>query len=173
MSSISITTLLSIVLPALITGGIAYYFFQMYFTNENKRRNFLLVKESKKQSLPIRLQAYERITLFLERVSPTNLLTRIKPLGNEKEDYLSLVIATITQEYEHNLSQQIYFSEECWNVVTTSKNTTIQVLKQVASDEKIETSYALREAVMMRFLNTTPPSSVALSFVKKEVLELL
>ena len=58
-------------LPALITGAVAYYFFQQFVVNEDNRRRFLLMKENQKDALPLRLQAYERLTLFMERINPT------------------------------------------------------------------------------------------------------
>ncbi|MDG1805493.1 MAG: hypothetical protein P8H68_10670, partial [Flavicella sp.] len=81
------TTLALSILPAIITGGIAYYFFNAHFKNENNRRKFNLLQENRKATLPVRLQAYERITLFLERINPSQLLLRVKPLGDNKEAY--------------------------------------------------------------------------------------
>ena len=62
--------ILSYCIPAIIVGGIAYYFFSMHLKNEENRRRFLLLKENEKNALPLRLQAYERLTLLLERISP-------------------------------------------------------------------------------------------------------
>ena len=54
------------------------------------------------------LQAYERLTLLMERINPSQMMVRISPLSDDKTDYQNLVIAQIDQEFEHNLSQQIY-----------------------------------------------------------------
>ena len=89
----------------LVTGVIAFLFLENILIMKN-RRNFKRIIQ--KESLPIRLQAYERLTLFLERISPQNLLKRVSPISQEVEDYKSLIIQTVEQEYEHNLSQQIY-----------------------------------------------------------------
>lgn len=160
-------------LPALVVGGVAIYFFKMYFKNENTRRNVTLIRDGKKQTLPIRLQAFERIVLFLERINPSNLLVRVKPVGDDKLAYTSLLIGTIEQEYEHNLSQQIYISEESWNIVTSSKNATIQIIKEVAADASIANAQMLREGVLKKIIQTTSPSSVAISVLKKEAIQLL
>ncbi|WP_139959476.1 DUF7935 family protein [Flavicella sediminum] len=166
-------TMISYVLPALVVGAVAYYLFQMHFKNEQNRRNFELIKATKKETLPLRIQAYERLVLFLERINPSNLLVRIKPMGDEKQAYFNLLAATIVQEYEHNLSQQIYISEESWNLITTAKNTTIQILTDVVADATVENSQMYREAVLKKILNANPPSAIAISIIKKEVLELL
>ena len=61
-------------LPAIVVGLIAYLFFKGHTANEEGRRRYLIQKEAQKQALPLRLQAYERLTLFLERIDPNKLL---------------------------------------------------------------------------------------------------
>ena len=90
--------------PSLITGMIAYYFFKEHTKNEDGRRRFLLHKDMQVNAMPLRLQAYERMALFLERISPTKIVVRVKPTSSNKEDYESLLVASIEQEFEHNLS---------------------------------------------------------------------
>ena len=70
--------------PALITGMIAYYFFKEHTKNEDGRRRFLLHKDMQVNTLPIRLQAYERMALFLERITPSKLLIRVKPTSSDE-----------------------------------------------------------------------------------------
>jgi len=107
--------------PSLITGLVAYYFFKEHTKNEDGRRRFLLHKDMQVSSLPIRLQAYERMALFLERITPTKLLVRVSPTSSNEEDYESLLIQNISQEFEHNLSQQIYVTDDCWNIIVAAK----------------------------------------------------
>ena len=111
------------VAPAVVVGLLAYYFFDGFLKNEKNRRRFLMHKEAQAASLPIRLQAYERLTLLLERISPLQLLIRVKPTTEDKKAYVDLLAATIEQEFEHNLTQQVYVSNECWATVKSSKNT--------------------------------------------------
>ena len=122
-----------------------------------------------KESLPIRLQAYERMALFLERISPSKLITRIQPMSSNKEDYESLLISTIEQEFEHNLSQQIYVSDECWNVIRGAKNATIQLIRKGTMQEKTDTANKLREVVLTNLMDKQAPSNTALAFIKEEV----
>lgn len=156
-------------IPALITGLIAYYFFKEHTKNEDGRRRFLLHKDMQINAMPLRLQAYERMALFCERIRPSKLLVRIKPTSSNKESYESLVIATIEQEFEHNLSQQIYISDECWNVITAAKNATIQLIRKAGLLEKTNTADKLREVILTEMMEKRPPSDAALSFIKKEV----
>ena len=130
--------------PALITGIIAYYFFKEHTKNEAGRRRFLLHKDIQVNTLPIRLQAYERMALFLERITPSKLLIRISPTSSDKNSYESLLISSIEQEFEHNLSQQIYISDDCWNVITAAKNATIQLIRKASLLEKTDTANKLQ-----------------------------
>lgn len=156
-------------LPALIVGAVAYYFFKQHIENEAGRRRFLLQKDRQRESLPIRLQAYERMALFLERISPSKLLTRINPTSSNKGDYETLLIATIEQEFEHNLSQQIYVSDDCWTIIIAAKNATIQLIRKSAMADKTDTANKLREVVLTELMDKSAPSNAALSFIKKEV----
>ena len=70
--------------------------------NEENRRRFLLLREKQKTSLPIRLQAYERLTLFLERISPGKILFRVQATSEDIDSYTTLLVANIEQEFEHN-----------------------------------------------------------------------
>ncbi len=158
--------------PALITGMIAYYFFKEHTKNEDGRRRFLLHKELQVNSLPLRLQAYERMVLFLERISPTKLLIRVSPTSSDEDTYESLLVATIEQEFEHNLSQQIYVSEECWNIIVAAKNATIQLIRKAGLLEKTGTADKLREVILTEMMEKRAPSDAAISFIKNEVSDM-
>ncbi|MBC9795329.1 hypothetical protein [Sinomicrobium weinanense] len=160
-------------IPALITGLIAYYFFVQFIKNEDARRRFLLHKDHQKHTTPIRLQAYERMVLFLERIAPSKLLLRVAPNSTDKESYESMLIKSIEEEYDHNLSQQIYMSDKCWNVIKTAKNTTIQLIRKTAMSDKTDSADKLRETILNELLDKAPPSSTALAYIKKEVNDLL
>lgn len=169
MNTVKIIELLSYTIPSLITGGIAYYFFNLHITNEDNRRYYLLRKESQKQALPLRLQAYERMTLYLERINPNKLLFRSTAIGTDKNDYENLIINQIEQEFEHNLSQQIYISDKCWAIISTAKNATIQMIRKASMNEKVTNASELRDALLNELINKQAPSHIALSFIKNEV----
>ncbi len=159
-------------LPAIVVGIVAYYFFKGHIQNEEGRRRFLVQKEAQKQVLPLRLQAYERITLFLERIDPKKLLLRVKPFSDAVQQYENLLIQNIDNEFEHNIAQQIYVSEDCWNTVTAAKNATAQLIRKTAMNEKVDTADKLREMLLNHFMGEVTPSQKALAYVKQEVKEL-
>lgn len=169
MTENNILQLFFYLLPALIVGLVSYYFFQMHFKNEDKRRKYLLRQENQKTALPLRLQAYERMALFLERISLGKLLLRIKPVSQNSGDYEDLLTRTIDMEFEHNLAQQIYLSPECWNVIKTSKNATIGMIRKTARREDIESADMLREKLLTGLMDQQAPTDAALDYIKNEV----
>jgi len=159
-------------LPAIVVGLVSYFFFKGHTANEEGRRRFLIQKEAQKNIIPVRLQAYERLTLFLERIDPKKILLRVKPFSKDLQEYETLLIQNIDNEYEHNLVQQIYVTPECWNLINAAKNATIQVIRQASMNEKVDDSDKLRAFLLNHFMDEVTPSHKALLFVKKEVSEL-
>lgn len=172
MDTTKIIELLSYTLPAVITGGVAYFLFNSYFKDQQNTRRWLLQKEAQKDSLPLRLQAYERLSLFLERINPSKLLIRVAPISNDKNDYANYVIAQIEQEFEHNLTQQIYISNACWNYISTAKNATIQMIRKATTLENVKDANDLREVILKDLFEKEVPSNAALAYIKNEVGEL-
>ena len=173
MNTDKILELLMYTVPSLITGGLAYYLFDSYFKDQQNTRRWLIQKENQKQSLPLRLQAYERLALFLERINPTKLLIRVAPLNNNKVDYQNLLIQHIEQEYEHNITQQVYVTDALWTILLTAKNTIIQNIRKTTLDETIGNADQLREKILSNLLDGQSASTVALSYLKNEVAEVL
>ena len=172
MDSTRIIEILASTIPSLVTGGVAYFLFISYFKDQQNTRKWLLQKDTLPAILPLRLQAYERITLLMERINPSQMMVRINPLSNDKVDYQNLVIAQIDQEFEHNLSQQIYVSEECWSIIMTAKNATIQMIRLATQNDKVTDADSLRAYIVSDFIEKPTPSSAALSFIKNEVGQL-
>jgi len=169
MTDINLLQLLFYLLPAVIVGLISFYFFKMHTANEDNRRLYQLKLENQKVSLPIRLQAFERMTLYLERISMGKLLLRMKPKSNDLKAYEDMLVQTIDQEFDHNLSQQIYLTPECWNVIKTSKNATIGIIRKTAKKEDVTNADELRQDILNALMNQTPPTEAALDYIKKEV----
>ncbi|MDP3679219.1 MAG: hypothetical protein Q8R22_00105 [Flavobacterium sp.] len=172
MDTTKIIELLSYTLPAIVTGLVAYYFFDLHTKNEEGRRRYLLNKEAQKNALPLRLQAYERMSLYMERINPTKLLIRIAPISNDKNDYENLIISQIEQEFEHNLTQQIYMSDECWTIIVTAKNATIQMIRKANMSDRVDNADKLREVVLSDLMEKQSPSNAALAYIKNEVGQL-
>ena len=169
MDSTKIIELLSYTIPAIVTGVVALYFFKLHNKNENNRRNYLLRRDKQSVALPLRLQAYERMALFLERISPNSLLIRITPTGGDKVAYMKKLIITVEKEFEHNLAQQIYITSDCWNVITTAKNSTLNLIKEAMTAGENKDANAMRQSILEKLVSEESPSSIALAYIKTEV----
>ncbi len=171
MSGDGIFQLFAYLLPAVVTGAIAFYFFRLHTRNEEGRRRFLLHKDSQKDTLPVRLQAYERMALFLERIAINNLVVRVAPQSQDKSKYENYLIKQVENEFDHNLSQQIYMSDECWSIIKAAKSATIQIIRSAGMSQS-DTADKLREDILNKTMEKQSPSATALSFIKKEISDL-
>lgn len=170
MDTENFVQLIAYTLPALVTGAVALYFFKLHTDNEKRNRIYKLRKEKQNIALPNRLQAYERMVLFLERITPNNLAVRVKPSGNDKPGYFKKLLGTVEQEFEHNLAQQIYMTSECWDVIITAKNNTLNFIRDVMLEGEVTDAKAMREAIIQRTgKDNLPPTRVAMDFIKEEV----
>ena len=160
-------------LPAIVTGVVALYIFKTFSKNDEHKRRFMLMRENQKQGLPLKLQAYERLSLLLERINPSKLLIRVAPLNDNKHDYQNLLIHHIEQEFEHNLTQQIYVSDECWTMIVTAKNSIIQNIRKIALNNEIANADKLRESILTSLFESESATNLALSYLKSEVKEFL
>src|SRR5690625_2364969 len=122
MDSTSILNFAMSILPTIVVGYVAYYFFTNYVRNEQDRRIYNLKKQTHKDMLSYRIQALERMTLYLERIDPGRLLVRVKPSGEDKHEYERVLIQAIEDEFEHNLTQQLYLSPQCWDAIRDRKS---------------------------------------------------
>lgn len=154
-------------IPALVTGAVAYFVMSGLKTQQTHEKKLDLLAQKKKESLPIRLQAYERILLFCERINPVKMLVRIKPIGDSSEAYLQLLLASIEQEFQHNMVQQLYISDDCWNIVVTTKIAIINNLKKVSNASDSATDF--REKVFLEYSKKAPATDTAVAFLKNEV----
>ena len=100
----------------------------------NKREVY---KESIKHYMPLKLSAYERAILFLERISPENLILRNNPSTMNAMDLHRLLLIDIREEYEHNLAQQLYMSVEAWDHLVKAKEEVISFINLIASEKQI------------------------------------
>lgn len=166
-----LTESLAYTLPAIVLGLIFWYVLKSFLAQQTQEKKYAILAEKKKESLPIQLQAYERMLLFCERINPIKMLVRIKPISENPNDYLQLLINNIEQEFEHNLVQQLYVSKETWMAIIAAKTAVSNKLKQVA--ETSNSANDLRENVLIDYSKTLPPTETAIDFIKSEVKQLL
>jgi hypothetical protein len=128
-----------------------------------------------RESLPLKLQAFERLILFLERIAPNSLLVRVHRGGMSASQLQSELVATIRAEFEHNLSQQIYVSEQAWDEVKDGKEEMIRIINNAFSHvgnnaSGIQMSSQIFEQVLKM---ENIPTQKAIDFIKSEAKKLL
>lgn len=128
-----------------------------------------------RDSLPLKLQAFERLILFLERISPNSLLVRVHRGGMAASQLQSELVSTIRAEFEHNLSQQIYVSEQAWEEVKDGKEEMIRIINNAfshvgANASGIQMSSQIFEQVLKM---ENVPTQKAVDFIKSEAKKIL
>ena len=167
--------ILKIVLPALIVFITAYFLFRDMLENDRRRREFEFRVIHSKEMTPVKLQAYERLTFFLERISPESMLVRHSPQDLTAAQYQQVLLVTIRQEYEHNLSQQIYISPILWETIRGAKERLITLINRSAEelDQQVN-GYELSKKIFNNYHDEDiAPVALALSDLKKEVAKFL
>ncbi|NQU33886.1 MAG: hypothetical protein HQ521_11670 [Bacteroidetes bacterium] len=128
---------------------------------------------SEKISIPLKFQAYERMALFLERINPTNLLTRVMNPKMRVSTLHSSLLATIREEYEHNMSQQLYISDNSWGLVKTAKEEVVRLINSSAAKFNSEDNANVfaQEIITNGFNNNNNPIEKALKGLKEDIRE--
>ncbi|MAZ30586.1 MAG: hypothetical protein CMP57_00665 [Flavobacteriales bacterium] len=118
------------ILPSVLIMIVAFYMLNRVLKHDHTRRVFEYKKSVAKEVIPLRMQAYERLALFLERMQPTNLLLRVQQKNMKSMSLHAGLMQTIRSEYDHNMSQQVYVSNEVWLLINQAKNQLINVINE-------------------------------------------
>ncbi len=166
--------LIKIVIPSALVMYAGYLVFRHFLKVEKLKGETSLKEKSRELAFPLRLQAYERVILFLERITLPNFLARIDKKGMSAPMLYQQLLLEIRDEYNHNLSQQIYMSDKAWNLATNCKERTIALVNQVFSsiDSKAEATI-FAKAIMDKILSENLDiCGEAIEFIKNEIREL-
>ncbi len=166
--------ILKYTLPSLILFFTVFFFLKSWIRQEEARRKHEFNMHLSDEVLPVRLQAYERIILFLERIAPESILMRQNRQGISAQELQAELQRTIRNEYEHNISQQTYISAEAWQKVQQARNQTIKIINDSAEELQDSASAAsLGKLILEKVMELkTPPTQVAIDCLKKEVNDL-
>ena len=163
--------ILKIILPALIVLLTAYLLIDKLLRNEEKRRNFELRKNSLSTVTPIRLRAYERLVLVLERTTPAMLILDVAKPGMTNMELHTQLLAGIRQEFSHNLSPQIYVSNEIWTCIRGAQESLLRLVNTCASQcNPTNSANELSERIIQVYnASDQTPTEMAIELLKKEV----
>ncbi len=165
--------ILRILIPAGAVFAATYFIVKKFLDNEQKKREMEIRKSSVSLLTPIKLQAYERVVIFLERLHPNSLVIRVNRADLNAHQLHMELIKTIKSEFEHNLSQQIYMSHGAWELVKNAKEETLKLINM--SSAKVPGT-AKGQDLAHIILQITGgiekmPSQVALTYIKKEITQ--
>jgi len=153
---------------------IAFYLVKPYLERDEKIQLLEFRKSMSSQTLPLRLQAYERLVLFIERINPANMLIRLNATAYSAQELHSLIMEDIRSEYQHNITKQIYVSTRAWGVVKNIKDDTLAMVgNAVKSLPETATGLELSKAIL-GFLSQVEnnPYDVGTSVMRKDLEEL-
>ena len=163
--------ILKISLPALIVFLTAWLVLRNMIKNDHEKRRQEIVLQNSRTIVPLKLQAYERVVLFLERISLESLLVRVSTPGMSAQQLHSALLTTIRTEFEHNLSQQVYISPQAWEVVRNARSNMIKIInsefeKLPGEASSLDFSKKLIEKVMEI---DKEPTRAAIDYIKGEI----
>lgn len=163
--------LIKILLPASVVLYAMYLLVRSFVQKELELKKLEIRGRSIETVLPNRLHAYERMTLFLERMSPQNLLVRLNTATMPAREFHQLLLAEVRNEYNHNVSQQVYISEDVWELIKNAKEDLIVTINDSASEIPQEsTSLDLAKKIFEKSIQkTVDPLAHALSELKREI----
>jgi len=160
------------VLPSLVVFATAYYILREFINMDQKKKQLELRAEQHKVSLPIRLQAYERIVLLLERISPQSLVARCHKADMNVSVMQALLIQSVRDEFDHNLSQQLYISEKAWEMVKNAREEMIKEIHTSAASLGEDASATDLAQIILTRSAERVPTRTAIEFVKGEARQL-
>lgn len=166
-----ILEILKYTVPALIVFLTILVMLRTWSRNEDKRRKTEFNMHISDEILPVRLQAYERSILLLERISPQSMIMRVSRNDFSARQLQQELLSNITSEFEHNIAQQTYLSTEAWEKIQAAKNQVINLVNETAKEVKPDASGpTLGKLILERLTElNNPPSQVAIDYLKQEV----
>jgi hypothetical protein len=168
--------ILKYTIPALIVLISSYLIVQKFLVSEIKRKQLSLFNETQEVTARLRLQAYERLIMFVERIHPRNIVPRTYQSGMTVADLQAALIFNIKTEFEHNMSQQIYVSKQVWDTVRGVKEQEMGMINQIASQLPADANAKELHMRIIDFMVTAEgsvPSEVAAQIINDEAKKLL
>ena len=161
---------LLVLIPSVAVFLTAYLLIRKFFENERKMRLLDLKKSDRSTLVPIRLQAYERCVLFLERISTGNLVLRVHKSHLTSKMLHAELVRTIREEYDHNITQQIYMSDKAWEQVKWAKEETIKIVNLASKKVPEGSSGVELSKVIFEFVSelSVQPAQEATLFLRSE-----
>lgn len=171
-----ISNVLLVTIPAVTIGAGLYLVIRAYIQRDQELRLLEIRAATGKETRLLRLQAYERMVLFLERISPAAVISRSLDSDMVNHELQLAMIRDIKSEFEHNLSQQLYISSDAWNLIVSAKNEIIKAIGMIASHMPADTTGPQVARVILESVEKSGqmlPNMTALEFLKNEARDFI
>ncbi len=166
--------ILKYILPSLIVLLAAWLILSRMLKEERERRQFELRRRDREVTIPIRLRGYERLTLLLERITPEHILLNADLVNLSATELQQQMLQTVRLEFDHNVSQQVYVSDQVWAAVVIAKEEVLRFIS-TCRQQLPQDATALQYANLMieaYTLNGETPNQAALKMLKEEARNL-
>ena len=150
---------------------IAFYLFKPYLDKTSNLQVLEFKKAMTTQTLPLRLQAYERLVLFTDRINPSNLLIRLNGNSYSASELHSIILNEVRTEYQHNVTQQIYVSPQAWAVIRRVKDDTLNLITNAVNGlPENATGLDLGKVVLTHLSKLEDnPYDIAIDMIRKDL----
>jgi hypothetical protein len=168
--------ILKYIIPAIIVLICSYLIISKFLVTDLKQKQLKMLQSNQEVTVRLRLQALERLVLFIERIHPRQIVPRIYQSGMTVTDLQQALVFNIRAEFEHNLSQQIYVSKQVWDTVRGVKEQEINMISQIAQQLSPEAPAKELHMRIVDYLLTTEeavPVEIALQMINDEAKRLL
>ncbi len=171
----AILEIIKLSIPALIVFFTVYYLLKNYLDKQYQLRLLDLREEAREHSIPLKFQAYERLSLLCERIAIPNLILRIRAKGMDADTLRNAMLVAIQQEFDHNISQQVYVSHNLWRIIKLARQEMQHIIQTSITEVPTEGPSDDYVDIMIRKFNNleTNPVDKAQVAIKKEASYLM
>lgn len=157
------------IFPSLLIAVTATLLVKRFMENDQRKKLLEMKYQSQSLITPIRLQAYERMAMFLERIEPNSLLYRVNNQELTAYQIQTILLATIRSEYEHNLSQQVYISAETWDAIRNAKERVVNMINVAAGKLPVTATSTDLATEILQAVAESSPIAHAMEELKREI----
>lgn len=163
--------ILKYTLPALLVVFATYLVLKQLHKENERQRRYEFLRDTAQLITPARLQAYERLTLFLDRMNPNNMVMRQPCVSISATVLQNNLLENIRSEYDHNISQQLYVGNDLWIMVKNAKESMLQLVNSCAAQLPTDASGIALASLIIDTYNSADNTAleIALNLLKKEM----
>ena len=166
-----IVDILKFIIPSIIVFSATYIMMRQFLEEDYKKKLLELREKNTGLITPIKLQAYERLTILLERIAPDNLIMMLSQPRQSATELRTQIVNQVGEEFNHNISQQIYISSQAWELIKIIRENVLFIVddsyKSLPENAK---GTDLGKAILKELMNQkNHPTRGGIEFLKKEI----